>query len=189
MNEFRIRKTGIVINEAVFRASRDEVFPAVLTPELADAFGMDILMPSSPPDTGPDQIAHKNGLIQGADGFWRYDWTIQQRDPDEVAAEQAKAKEANANEINAYLVAVRDLRERILNRLAGIAAAALATGNTTTLASFVAARQALLNITKAPGVAEAVDAEETKAAIKAEYIRIVLASPVDLRSAFDEVDA
>lgn len=107
----------------------------------------------------------------------------------ELAAQQEAADAANAAEKAVYLMTVRDLRERILNRLAGIAAVAIATDDQPTLTSFIAARQALLDITTAPAVAAAQTAGEAKIAVKAEYALIVAACPSALRTAILTVDA
>lgn len=89
----------------------------------------------------------------------------------------------------AYLDEVRETRERVLNRLAGIAAAALAAGDTTTSQAFVKHRQELLDITKAPAVLAATNMAELKTAVTAIYKGIAAAAPVTIRNAFNNVDA
>lgn len=96
--------------------------------------------------------------------------------------------EAIAADMAAYMVEVREIREKILNRLAGIGVAALAIADTTTASAVLAARTALLDITKAPAVLAATDRDSLKAAFIATYQGIVIAAPIELRNAFLLVD-
>jgi hypothetical protein len=111
-----------------------------------------------------------------------------QREADLHAAHAAMQARVTLD-LTTYMAEVRALRERILNRLAGIAAAAQVAEDTTTLTAFVDARQRLLDITKAPAVAAATTAGEAKLAVKAEYALIVSACPAALRTAILTVDA
>jgi predicted RNA-binding Zn ribbon-like protein len=108
---------------------------------------------------------------------------------EELQAQQDAADAARIAAKAAYLVTVRDLRERILNRLAGIAAVAIATEDADTLTAFLAARQVLLGITTAPAVAAAQTAGEAKLAVKAVYAGIVAECPPVLKQAILTVDA
>lgn len=87
----------------------------------------------------------------------------------------------------AYLNTVRITREGILNRISGIGFAAMADGDTATVDGIVTARQALLDITHAPGVLAATDADELKTAVLAAYKAIASAAPASIRSAFNTV--
>lgn len=87
-----------------------------------------------------------------------------------------------------YLGTVRELREKILNRLAGIGLVAMASSDGSTLAAIIDARQKLLDITKDPGAVAAATCAALEAAIKAAYTAIVMAAPTSLRNAFDTVD-
>lgn len=84
-----------------------------------------------------------------------------------------------------YLNTVRTVRDQILNRIAGIGFAATATGDTATVKGVMIARQALLDITIAPSVLAATDADGLKAAVLATYRAIVAAAPVGIRAAFN----
>lgn len=84
----------------------------------------------------------------------------------------------------AYLDTVRAVREQILNRLAGIGMAALLASDSTTAQAAGAARQALLDITKAPAVLAATDPDGLKAAVLSTYRAIVAAAPAALVKAF-----
>jgi hypothetical protein len=88
---------------------------------------------------------------------------------------------------SAYLGTVRAIREDVLNRISGIGFAALASGDTATAQAIVTARQSLLDITKAPAVLAANDADSLKSAVIATYRAIVLAAPAGIRSAFNAV--
>jgi hypothetical protein len=89
--------------------------------------------------------------------------------------------------MNAYLGEVRDLREKILNRLAGIGMAALVADDQDTVGACVTARQRLLDITKIPGAVAATDLPSLEAAVKQEYASIVASVPVELVNAFNQV--
>lgn len=89
----------------------------------------------------------------------------------------------------AYLDEVRETRERVLNRLAGIATAAIAADDAVTTAAFVVCRQQLLDLTKAPAILAASNMDQLKAAVLATYRSIVGAAPANIRSAFNNVDA
>jgi hypothetical protein len=86
-----------------------------------------------------------------------------------------------------YLDTVRITRESILNRISGIGFAAMADGDTATVDGIVTARQALLDITHAPGVLAATDGDELKTAVLAVYKAIASAAPASIRSAFNAV--
>ncbi|MBW3513068.1 hypothetical protein [Janthinobacterium sp. NKUCC06_STL] len=86
-----------------------------------------------------------------------------------------------------YLASVRQTRDAILNRLAGIGFAAMANGDADTVRAITAARACLLDITICPTVAAAQDMETLQAAISAEYARIAATLPDEARRAFDDV--
>lgn len=85
-----------------------------------------------------------------------------------------------------YLNTVRARREGILNRLAGIGFAAMASGDTTTAQAIATARTCLLDITICPTVAAAQDMDALQAAVSAEFQRIADALPQEARRAFDD---
>jgi hypothetical protein len=88
-----------------------------------------------------------------------------------------------------YMVEVRETRERILNRLAGIAANAIIQEDQATAEAVVLARQQLLDITKAPAVLAATTFPELKAAVTLAYKTIAATAPEVIRNAFNTVDA
>lgn len=115
--------------------------------------------------------------------------------PDEAAeidmrehAAELAAQNAIRADMDAYLADVRSLRERLLNRISGIATAALALSDQDTIDAFVAARQRLLDITKVPAALAATNRAQLETAIKAEYVAIVQSVPASLIAAFDQVD-
>ena len=102
-----------------------------------------------------------------------------------IAAAEA---EKNEKEMQIFLAGTRELRERILNRLSGICAAALRNEDSELADACLTARQSLLDITQAPSVLAAQTAAELKAALMAEYSVIVDAAPENLHNAFERVD-
>lgn len=87
----------------------------------------------------------------------------------------------------AYMETVRDLRERILNRLAGIGMGAIVAEDQATLAACAAARLRLLAITTIPAAVAATDLASLQVAIKTEYASIVASVPDSVKNAFNEV--
>lgn len=85
-----------------------------------------------------------------------------------------------------FLVGVRKTRDGILNRLAGIGFAAVASGDTDTVQTIITARTCLLDITICPSVTAARDLDELQAAVSAEFQRIADTLPQEARRAFDD---
>ncbi|WFR81410.1 hypothetical protein P9875_09690 [Janthinobacterium rivuli] len=85
-----------------------------------------------------------------------------------------------------YLNTVRARRDGILNRLAGIGFAAMASGDAATAQAIATARTCLLDITICPTVAAAQDMDALQAAVSAEFQRIADALPQEARRAFDD---
>lgn len=85
-----------------------------------------------------------------------------------------------------YLAGVRQTRDAILNRLAGIGFAAMASSDAVTAQAIAAARTCLLDITVCPTVAAAQDMDALQAAVSAEFQRIADALPDEARRAFDD---
>lgn len=117
--------------------------------------------------------------------------------PEELLDRENLIKQAEADEElkrldakDEYLAEVRELREKLLNRIDGIAFRAQIAGDTATVQSYLAATQRLLDITKLPAVLAATNKEEAEVAVKAEYASIVVSvkslAPT-LVSAFYEV--
>lgn len=88
-----------------------------------------------------------------------------------------------------YLASVRKTRDAILNRLAGIGFAAMASGDAGTVQAITAARAWLLDITICPAVAAAQDIAALQAAVDTEFARIAATLPDEARRAFDEAGA
>lgn len=85
-----------------------------------------------------------------------------------------------------YLASVRQTRDAILNRLAGIGFAAMADGDADTVQAIAAARAWLLDVTICPTVAAAQDIEALQAVVNAEYARIAATLSGEARRAFDD---
>ncbi|MCA1862913.1 hypothetical protein LE191_22645 [Janthinobacterium sp. HSC-3S05] len=88
--------------------------------------------------------------------------------------------------VGTHLDAVRATRDAILNRLAGIGFAAMASGDAGTVQAITAARACLLDITICPTVAAAQDIATLQAAVSAEYARIAATLSGEARRAFDD---
>jgi hypothetical protein len=89
-----------------------------------------------------------------------------------------------------FLADVRATREAILNRLAGIGLAALVDGDSGVAEAIAQARRQLLDITEAPEVLTAIEAENLDAleeAVKARYKAIAAGVPLEVRNAFNKV--
>jgi hypothetical protein len=90
--------------------------------------------------------------------------------------------------IDAAKQSVREVREKMLNRLAGIALAANLSGDTATTDAYIVARQGLLDITKdLPATLP-----EVTTAIATRYVAIAItarATSPTLADAFNQVDA
>ena len=84
------------------------------------------------------------------------------------------------------LAGVRQVRDALLNRLAGIGFAAMADGDADTVQAIAAARAWLLDITICPTVAAAQDIEALQAAVNAEYARIAATLSGEAQRAFDD---
>lgn len=87
-----------------------------------------------------------------------------------------------------YLTDVRATREAILNRLSGIGMAAIADSDTAMVTAVKAARQGLLDITKAASVTGATTLDMLKAAVLSEYRKITTTAPLTVQKAFQGVD-
>lgn len=84
-----------------------------------------------------------------------------------------------------YLATVRQARDVVLNRLAGIGFAAMAISDADTVTEITAARSALLDITTCTPVASAQDMDALQDAIIAEWDRIAAPLSGEARRAFD----
>ena len=85
-----------------------------------------------------------------------------------------------------YLASVRQVRDAILNRLAGIGFAAMADGDADTVQAIAAARTCLLDITICPTITAARDLDELQAAVSSEFQRIADTLPQEARRAFED---
>jgi hypothetical protein len=91
----------------------------------------------------------------------------------------------------AYMGTVRALRERVLNRLAGIgfAAANSTPADSATVQAVCVARAALLALPADAGIKAATTLDELQAAVAVAYKTIAAAAPARVKGAFDAVDA
>lgn len=83
------------------------------------------------------------------------------------------------------LTKAREAREIVLNRLMGIATAALIANDSATAAACASGRQQLLDITSKPSVVAATNQTELETALLTEYQLILATMPANLFSAFE----
>lgn len=88
-----------------------------------------------------------------------------------------------------YMDKVRLARDAVLNRLAGIGFAALASGDAATVQAISTARADLLDITTCQLVSAAEDMPALQAAVEHEYSRIASTLPDEARRAFADAGA
>jgi len=88
-----------------------------------------------------------------------------------------------------YMDKVRLARDAVLNRLAGIGFAALASADMATVQAISTARADLLDITTCPAVRAADDMPSLQGAVEHEYSRIADTLPDEARRAFAEAGA
>lgn len=79
---------------------------------------------------------------------------------------------------------VRDAREVVLNRLAGIAVAAMAASKPDEVSACLAARDGLLGITSVTDVKSATDEQSLVAALESAYAAIIASAPESVIAAF-----
>lgn len=106
-------------------------------------------------------------------------WDGAQWVPDAALWEASKAVQLNG---------VRELRERTINRLMGIAARAQRRGDTATASACDAATIVLLNITTNPAVVASVNEGELVLAVKLAYAQAVALLTPEGKTAFKGVD-
>lgn len=155
---------------------------AELTDEIIRAQGFKAVLEVTKPEY--DEVTNQltEGVPTLVNGAWVQTWILTPY-PSEVAADRFAAAKAS------YLAEVRDLREKLFNRLAGIGFSAYLANDQITVDAWQSSRTRLKNITTIPGVTGATDIASLKAAVKAEYAAIVASVPESLVNAFDEVDA
>lgn len=180
---WRDKNSGVIVKtHSELRNLRPYVsMPAVMTDDVIAATGFEPLVQEVQPTYNP--LTHK--LVEKVpvkvNGLWTQGWDVVA-----LPAEQATANVAAMKA--SYLAYIRDLREKCLNRLSGIATVALATNDTATVEAFKVARERLLNITTIPGVAEATSELELENVIGGEWRAIGYEAPAALRSAFNKLD-
>lgn len=76
MKEYRIKKTGALVNEAELRATTLAAMPLLLgAAELAE-LGADPVLPAPMPMAGPGEIAVRDGITQDSAGNWIQAWKL-----------------------------------------------------------------------------------------------------------------
>lgn len=111
----------------------------------------------------------------------------------DTVTKEVTEREMDPSEISAWspdptLSLARQLRETSLNRLAGIAGRASRAGDTALAESCDTAAQSLLDLINADDVVAAKSEAELRAAIKTNYLQIVVIAGEELASAFSAFD-
>lgn len=143
----------------------------LLNPEVRQILGVVEVADPVPPEDFSDETYYRTEQDDAP-------YVVYTRKSDEQIAALNKSK------LDAKLALVRQVREGILNRLAGIAFAAQLSGDTATATAFVTVRQGLLDITTGLTDHTTVEAEVT-----ARYAAIVAQCTPQMVSAFAQVDA
>jgi len=111
MNEFRIRSTGVVVNETEYRALMENVsLPAVISAEVlasiaADpalaGWAADPILASPAPSSTSFQAVQRDGVTQDGLGNWVWAWQVTDLEEEAVAAKLALDKAARWDAIKA----------------------------------------------------------------------------------------
>lgn len=92
MNEFRIRETGQVVDEGVFRQMHSGTsFPAVLGIEVLEAYEVDPVLAFPPPTTTAFQSAVRDGAVQDSLGNWVQAWAVEDWSQEQIDAYKASS--------------------------------------------------------------------------------------------------
>lgn len=180
---WRDNKTGVIVkSHSEIRMLRPQVsLPAIISDELIAANGFEPVVATVVPTCNP--LTHKvtEKTVERINGVLTQGWDVVTYPQDVAAANITKAREE-------YLTLVRDLREKLLNRLNGIAFRADKAGDQATVTACITASQRLLDITTLPALLTATSQAELEDAVDTEYASIVSEAPNGVKQAFRKVD-
>lgn len=95
MAEYRIRETGAVVTESELRAMNPNTsFPYVLTEELVNDLGADVVFEGPQPTATKYQVVYRDGVEQN-EGKWYTKYSVADMDADGIAAVDAATIVAN----------------------------------------------------------------------------------------------
>ena len=95
MAEYRIRETGAVVTESELRALHPYTsFPYVLTEELVNDLGADVVFEGPQPSPTRYQVAYRDGVEQ-IEGKWYTKYAVADMDAEAIAAVDAATIAAN----------------------------------------------------------------------------------------------
>jgi hypothetical protein len=93
--EYRIRETGAVVTESELRALHPYTsFPYVLTEELVNDLGADVVFEGPQPTATKYQVSYRDGVEQ-IEGKWYTKYAVADMDADAIAAVDAGTIAAN----------------------------------------------------------------------------------------------
>lgn len=103
MAEYRIRETGAVVTESELRAMYPNTsFPYVLTEELVNDLGADVVFEGPQPTATKYQVVYRDGVEQ-IEGKWYTKYSVADMDADAIAATDAATIASNKVSRNAKL--------------------------------------------------------------------------------------
>ena len=103
MADYRIRETGAVVTESELRAMHPNTsFPYVLTEELVNDLGADVVFEGPQPTATKYQVVYRDGVEQ-IEGKWYTKYSVADMDADAIAAVDAATIVANKATRNAKL--------------------------------------------------------------------------------------
>ena len=105
MAEYRIRETGAVVTESELRALHPYTsFPYVLTEELVNDLGADVVFEGPQPTATKYQVAYRDG-VEEIEGKWYTKYAVADMEADAIAAVDAATIASNKTTRNTKLSA------------------------------------------------------------------------------------
>ena len=105
MAEYRIRETGAVVTEHEFRGLHPTTsFPSVITEEMANDFGADVVFEGPQPTATKYQTGYRDG-VEEIEGKWYTKYAVADMEADAIAAVDAATIASNKATRNTKLSA------------------------------------------------------------------------------------
>jgi len=103
MADYRIQETGAVVTEHEFRGLHPTTsFPSVITEEMANDFGADVVFEGPQPSATKYQVVYRDGVEQ-VEGKWYTKYSVADMEADAIAAVDAATVASNKTTRNAKL--------------------------------------------------------------------------------------
>jgi hypothetical protein len=105
MADYRIQETGAVVTEHEFRGLHPATsFPSVITEEMANDFGADVVFEGPQPTATKYQVVYRDGVEQ-VEGKWYTKYSVADMEADAIAAVDAATIASNKATRNTKLSA------------------------------------------------------------------------------------